>query len=65
MIGKFIAKKIGISAIRNIMEKRSIKKIQDHEQRIKVLEEYSHPPQEFICCRKCGCKISKTKKRRK
>ena len=67
MIWKFIAKKIGISAIRKIMEKRSIKKIQDHEKRIKLLEKDSHPPQEYICCRRCGCKIAKTKskKRRK
>ena len=67
MIWKFIAKKVGISAVRNIMEKRSVKKIQDHERRIKLLEKDSHPPQEFICCRKCGCEIAKTKskKRRK
>ena len=65
MIWKLIAKKVGISAVRNIMEKRAVKKIQDHEKRIKLLEKDSHPPQEFICCRKCGCKIAKTKKRRK
>ena len=29
--------------------------------KIKNLEKVSHPPQEFICCRRCGCKISKTK----
>ena len=29
-----------------------------------ILKKDSHPPQEFICCRKCGCKIAKTKKRR-
>ena len=29
--------------------------------RIKKLERDSHPPQEYICCRKCGCKIAKTK----
>mgnify|MGYP003146811135 CR=1 FL=1 len=38
MIWKFIAKRLGISAVRNIMEKRSIKVIQDHERRIKLLE---------------------------
>ena len=69
MIWKFIAKKVGISAVRSIMEKRAVKKIQDHEKRIKKLEKDSHPPQEFICCRRCGCKIAKTKskikKRRK
>ena len=25
------------------------------------LKKDSHPSQEYICCRKCGCKISKTK----
>ena len=29
-----------------------------------ILKKDSHPSQEFICCRKCGCKIAKTKKRR-
>ena len=65
MIWKFIAKKVGISAVRNIMEKRAVKKIQDHEKRIKLLEKDSHPRKEFICLG-CGCKAKrKTKKRRK
>ena len=29
-----------------------------------ILKKNSHPSQEYICCRDCGCKISKTKKRR-
>ena len=35
--------------------------------KIKKLQRDSHPPQEYICCRKCGCKIAKVKinKRRK
>ena len=33
----------------------------DIRKRLEVLEQYSHPPQEFICCRRCGCKINKTK----
>ena len=36
--------------------------IKAHEKRIKKLEKDSHPPQEYICCRKCGCEIAKTKK---
>mgnify|MGYP003144950571 CR=1 FL=1 len=34
---------------------------------IAILKKNSHPPQEYICCRECGCKIAKTKikKRRK
>ena len=30
---------------------------------IEKLKIDSHPPQEYICCRKCGCKISKTKEK--
>ena len=35
--------------------------------RLLKLEKDSHPPQEYICCRRCGCEIAKTKskKRRK
>jgi hypothetical protein len=40
------------------------KYIEVNSDRISKLEKYSHPSQEFICCRKCGCKIAKTKKRR-
>ena len=67
MIWKLIAKKIGVSAITKMMERRAIKKIQDHEKRIKLLEKYSHRQADFICM-KCGCKarrIEKIKKRRK
>ena len=28
---------------------------------IAILKKNSHPPQEYICCRKCGCEIAKTK----
>ena len=28
---------------------------------IAILKRDAHPPQEYICCRKCGCKIAKTK----
>ena len=67
MIWKFIAKKVGISAITKMMERRAIKKIQDHDKRIKLLEKYSHRQADFVCM-KCGCKgrrIDKIKKRRK
>jgi len=30
---------------------------------IAILKRDSHPPQEYICCRKCGCKIAKTKEK--
>ena len=61
----FIVKKLADSIIKKVMDKRELKKMQDLEKRIKKLEKDSHPAQEFICCRKCGCKIAKTKKRRK
>ena len=28
---------------------------------IAILQRDSHPPQEYICCRECGCEISKVK----
>tara|TARA_R110002167_G_scaffold148194_4_gene341096 strand:+ start:175 stop:372 length:198 start_codon:yes stop_codon:yes gene_type:complete len=65
MFWKFIIKKLGVSGITKMMERRAVKKIQDHEKRIKLLEKDSHPSQEYICCKKCGCEISKIKKRRK
>ena len=34
------------------------------EKDVAILKKDSHPAQEYICCRKCGCKIAKTKKRR-
>ena len=33
----------------------------NHEDRIRILESIAHPPQEYICCRECGCEIAKTK----
>ena len=30
-----------------------------------ILKKDSHPAQEYICCRKCGCKIAKTKSKNK
>ena len=65
MLQAIIGKKIIDSIIKKVMDKRELKKIQNHEKRIKLLEKDSHPAQEFICCRKCGCKIAKIKKRRK
>ena len=46
--------------------KRTINKygkyIEELEKDVAILKKDSHPPQEFICCRKCGCKIAKIKK---
>ena len=35
--------------------------LKDMRKELEILKRDSHPPQEFICCRRCGCKISKTK----
>ena len=35
--------------------------IEELEKDVAILKKDSHPPQEYICCRKCGCKIAKTK----
>ena len=34
-------------------------------EKLEILKKDSHPPQEYICCMKCGCKIAKTKKKEK
>jgi len=53
-----------INQVMKAIEKASDKRIaSDHEKRINKLEKDSHPPQEYICCRKCGCKIAKTKEK--
>ena len=54
--------KVVIKQVMKAIEKADDKQIaSNHEKRIKKLEKNSHPPQEYICCRKCGCKIDKTK----
>ena len=74
-IGKFIATR-AIKAIKHKIDLNKIdkyvnkpneldKKIKVVEKRIKKLEKYSHPSQEFICCQKCGCKITKNKNKKK
>jgi cytidylate kinase len=37
------------------------KYIEGLEKKVAILEKNSHPPQEYICCRKCGCEIDKVK----
>ena len=41
------------------------KYIEELEKDVAILKKDSHPPQEFICCRRCGCKIAKTKSKTK
>ena len=67
MIQGIVAKKIIDSIVKKVMDNRELKKIKTLEKRVKQLEKDSHPPQEYVCCKDCGCKISKikTNKRRK
>ena len=39
--------------------------IEELEKDVAILKRDSHPSQEFICCRKCGCKINKTKSKKR
>ena len=41
------------------------KYIEELEKEVAILKTDSHPPQEFICCRRCGCKINKTKSKKR
>ena len=41
------------------------KYIEELEKNIAILKNDSHPPQEYICCRRCGCEIAKTKSKNK
>ena len=41
------------------------KHIEISDSKISELEKDSHPPQEFICCRRCGCEIAKTKSKQR
>ena len=35
--------------------------IEELEKEVATLKKNSHPAQEFICCKECGCKIAKKK----
>jgi hypothetical protein len=62
MLGSGMVVKVIINQVMKAIEKADDKKIaSNHEKRIKKLEKNSHPAQEYICCRKCGCTIAKTK----
>ena len=39
--------------------------IEELEKEVAILKKDSHPSQEFICCRRCGCKINKTKSKKR
>jgi len=54
--------KVLIKQIMKAIEKADDNRIaRSHNKRLKALEKDSHPAQEYICCRKCGCRIAKSK----
>jgi len=52
-----------MKAVRKCLTKHSNDLIDIHKD-ITLLIRDSHPSQEYICCRKCGCKIAKSKIRK-
>ena len=44
---------------------RNAKYIEELEKDIAILKKDSHPSREYICCKKCGCKITKKKLEKK
>ena len=50
------------------LQKNNAKLFKENEEmqkEIAILKRDSHPPQEYICCKKCGCKISKIKNKKR
>ena len=37
------------------------KQLEQNDIEIALLKKDSHPAQEYVCCKKCGCKIAKIK----
>ena len=37
------------------------KYIEELEKNVALLKKDSHPPQEYVCCKNCGCRIAKIK----
>jgi hypothetical protein len=37
------------------------KYIEEIEKNVALLKKDSHPPQEYVCCKNCGCRIAKIK----
>ena len=44
---------------------KNAKYIEELEKDVAILKKDSHPSQEYICCRKCGCEIAKTKSKKR
>ena len=43
-------------------QSKILKNQEEIEKDLGILKTDSHPAQEYICCKKCGCKITKIKK---
>ena len=42
-------------------KKQFEEELKELREKVELLKKDSHPPQEFICCKKCGCNIAKIK----
>ena len=68
MLQGIIIKKVLDLVMKQILKKFNLDKMQKYveqpnelDKKVKKLEENSHPSQEYVCCKKCGCEIAKTK----
>lgn len=50
--------------LNNMWKKQFEEELKELRDEIKILKKDSHPPQEFVCCRRCGCKIAKIKNKK-
>ena len=57
MVVKLIIKQV-MKAVQKMDDKKLARTLHD---RIEKLEKISHPPQEYVCCKNCGCEIDKIK----
>ena len=51
---------IQLKQLRNSNLKQG-KQLEQNDIEIALLKKDSHPAQEYVCCKKCGCKIAKIK----
>ena len=67
-IDKYVNKPNELDIQMKQLQKNNVKLLKENEEMqkdIALLKKNSHPPQEFICCRRCGCKINKTKSKKR
>tara|TARA_R110002012_G_C11339992_1_gene578185 strand:- start:300 stop:497 length:198 start_codon:yes stop_codon:yes gene_type:complete len=61
LAGKMLIKVVMKQVVKAVQKMDDKKLASDHEKRIEKLEKNSHPPQEYVCCKDCGCEIDKIK----